>query len=248
MAGLLGAIFLALAGYGAVKSEVNNAKYSDYSKHTAKENNDVWYNDGWGQARSTQTNEPVKVLSNSECSAVIGKSGKVYQAQLSPEKLEELRLKNAIQYCKENGIKYLPWHFNTNGDNVCSMGVEIETGKKYVIDDGGLGNYGRETFEVTYLRDRPSTLNTIYGKQKFYLFVNDGTEEEHRYYFKYYHKKGSDKSHPIAKAVKVPCGGWYYTRKHIISREDYEERIKEVEKFPKYKNYNVVKELPPMDE
>lgn len=243
MAGLFALIYFALRGHAGIKDGFEKAKYTDYSKNKAIEDGDIYYDDGWGQTRSTQTNEPVKVLHNDEVSAVIGKSGKVYQARLSEEKLEEVRLRNAIEYCKENGIKYLPFHFNTDYPfEPGYTGIEIETGRKYGITRYGDYYFGYNYYLI-YLQDKPHKFwHERRGMINKYLPVHDGTEEMERYYHKHYLEPNFNKEeHPNVTMCRADNRGhYYYTIMHPISEEEGKLRLSEVEKYPAYKSYNNV--------
>ena len=242
MAGLLSAIFLALAGHSVAKTEITNAKYTDYSKNKAKENGDVYYDDGWGNTHATSTNEPVNVMQNGNATVVVGKySGKMYYGSLSREKLEELRLERAIKYCKENGIKYLPWHFYTNAwlDGPGETGIDIETGKRYAVH--------KRNDEYTYvsLSDKPTK---VYHERsvdyKEYFALNNATEKMYKDKMKALHEAthtGDLKlynSLPYVDQIYVNGGmSCYYSQEFFITEEEYNERRKEVEEFPMFVNY-----------
>ena len=243
MAGLLSLIFLAFAGHGIAKDEINKAKYTDYSKHKANENGDVYYEDGWGKTKSTQTNEPVNVMHDGSASVVVGKySGKVYQAKLSEEKLEELRLERAIEYCKENGIKYLPWHFYTNARPQApgDMGIDIETGYRYLVYDRSISSQKEYTYIL--LNNKPSRVYHPCHPNglEVYQALENGTERMEKERSKALHDRNLElyDSLPIAKFVKYEgTTRWYYTQEFRITEEEYNERKKEVEEFPMFIKY-----------
>ncbi len=218
MAGLFALLF---GGYFLGKNVVQDAneRYeTNLSKNLAKNTGEQLYIDFWNKLHWTETGEEVRLCgakgNHSTGYKIVGvQSGTVYYHEKSDAELLEDKFKAGLEYCKANGIKYLPWKFDTDFGFVkfASSGIEIDTGKRYVFL-----NYS-DTYYMVYLEDYPHSIYCPYrGSRRTYDAVHDETRES-------YEKPGFT----VAQLRHRTYGGEdydYYTKIYEVSKEEYLER------------------------
>lgn len=236
---------LALLGLGAlVGASFNDSTRKIMGSKSARKwadiNDDLIYMDGYRQYRSTETNEAVVVkgVKGSSCGySVIGvKSGRVYAREKSEAEKEQERFEKALEYCKENNIKYLQWYFpinNISRDRPDCTGIEVETRKKYACLKSSYGNHS-----LIYLENLPHDVHSEYGMRKEFDAVHNGTEQDDKNFMKAL-KNGNIEEANKYKVLHCLHGAeistneyWYYTKVHQITKEEYDERLTELEEYP----------------
>ena len=225
MAGFLSLLFFGTVLGNSLYESVQSDIGSQIARKNAKTKGEIYYCDGAHSYRATETNELVYVVKDRDGAEIIKgqKTGRIYKEVKSNTEIREAKLKEAIQYCKDNNIKYLPWYFPVNipRDNPFCTGIEIDTGKKYIIKGKHIDNQ----YIMLYLEDNPHRFHCEYGSFKEYDAVHDGTAEMHKNDYwsalEYVHR--SDLNEHNTK---------YFTRCYIISKEEKEERLKIVERYP----------------
>lgn len=241
MSGLLG--LLILGGlFGADFIEGNKqAVDSQYARKNAQLKGKDMYYDGFHNLHWTENNEVLDEIKIGGVTEYRGtRSGTVYKREkskaFSEAENQKEKLENAIKYCKENGIEYLPFHFpvDISRNSPKCTGIEINTGKKYFCDRNRYGCI------LMYLEDEPHVSAGTYGKRKYYDAKHDATKDMHREYKKsitnatYKVQEVREERTYDDKANTIV----YYTRVYKISEDEYEKRMKEVDDFP-YECYDL---------
>lgn len=124
-------------------------------------------------------------------------TGRILYDYTEKEKEEKnKKMEIAINDAKLNGKKYLAWFFPTTFNEV--TGIEIETGKKYVLDkDSYVLIKGERAYSFRYLTGEIEEYKNIQGYIREYYIA----EEHHHFISKeeyyeredgYYHKKALD--------------------------------------------------------
>lgn len=229
MAGLFGFLGIgALLGDTIIKSAHEDLSYKYGKENAIAKGKEYFRGDrGWYW---TETGEPITIDYICGMTVYTGvKSGRVYKRDYGEksrqEDSEKERLKKAINYCKAAEYKYLPWNFNTNvlRDRPGCTGIEIETGRKYYVLKEGW-NHHTESYFLVYLEDEPHMAwSEARGNVMEYDATHDGDERMFR--------KGEAvcNTHRSKLAEK---NYQYYSIKYPISKQEYEERLEEVDNYP----------------
>ena len=238
MSGLLGLLILGGIFTNDLVSKSKRATSSESARKYAQIKKEDMYYDGFNNLHWTENNELLDVIRIGGVTEYRGRKTNILYKRVESEKFsenkkQERRLKEAIEYCKEHNIKYLPYYFPVNipRHDVLCTGIEIETGKKYLCD-----RYMNELFSLIYLEDEPHSYSCEYGKFKEYDAIHDGTKEMKRVWDKalsnnedYMSIQNVRECH--SRDIKA-LQSTYYTKKYMITREEYKERLSEVEEFP----------------
>lgn len=240
MSGLLALLGLGVLVGASVKDVTRKDMMSQSARKWADINSDDIYLDGHRQYRSTETNEVVVVkgVKGASCGySVIGvKSGRVYAREKSEAEKEQERFEKALEYCKENNIKYLKWYFPINNiprDKPDCTGIEVKTGKKYACLKSRFGDHA-----LIYLENLPHDVHSEYGMRKEFDAVHNGTEQDYKNFRKAL-KNGNIEEANKYKVLHYLHGAeistneyWYYTKEHQITKEEYDKRLTELEEYP----------------
>lgn len=240
MSGLLALLGLGVLIGASVKDSSRKDMRSMSSRKWADINNNDIYLDGYGNYRSTKTNEIVAVqgFKGANCGySVVGmNSGHVYTKEKSEAEKEQERFEEALEYCKEHNIKYLQWYFpinNISRDRPDCTGIEVETGKKYACLRDGYNNH-----TLIYLENEPHYVHSEYGMRREFDAVHNGSEQDYRNFLKALKNRNIEEAnqyevlHCLHGDKSCSNDYWYYTKKHHITKEEYDERLNELEEYP----------------
>ena len=241
MSGLLGLLILGgLFGANFIEGNKQAIDSQNAKKYAQIKGKDMYY-DGFHNLHWTKNDEVLDEIKIGGITEYVGtKTGTVYKREksetFSEAENQNEKLKNAIKYCEENGIEYLPFHFPVDIPRYSPKctGIEISTGKKYFCDTNSYG----ET--LIYLEDVPHVSSGQYRKRKIYDAKHDATKEMYRAYQKsiidatYGVQEVKEERTYDDKANTIV----YYTRVYEISEDEYKKRMKEVDDFP-YEFYDL---------
>lgn len=192
MAGLF-ALFYGL--FSLVDNSICSAKEYDFkqeSKKIALEKGNLTYMDSKGWEFFIETDELCQTTFDYRNGHRVIKSinskglptGRILYDYTEKEKENEnKKLEIAIEEARLKGQKYLVWHFPTIFNE--TTGIEIETGKKYVLDrESYVLINGKKAYGLYYLKNETKKEKNVQGYIKeYYLKEEHGrliTEEEYK--------------------------------------------------------------------
>lgn len=241
MVGLFGFLFLGGLFGANFMQDNKRAVEGQFAMKAAKQKGEEMYYDGFHNLHWTENNEILNVIKLGGVTEYIGvKSGKVYKTESSEWfdeiKSNEKKLKDGIEFCKEHGIKYFPFHFPQyiGSNNPICTGIEIETGRKYYCDKSKNGHI----CSLIYLEDNPHTYSGSYGKYKEYDAVHDATKEMYQYYINHITDNNIQNVRSLFSRDSKAFKNTYFTKEYKITMEEYKERTKEIDKYP-YEFYRI---------
>lgn len=234
MAGLIALIGGLLLTGNEIKNSVSRDVETKYARELAIKNNEELYYDGYNNPHWTETGELVEVDTFLGGCTIIGKKTKIiYKNEPNILQKKETNFEEAIKYCRDNNIEYLPWYYPNSifGRTPGCTGIEVKTGKKYICTPGF---EDRDEIDWTikinkyyliYLENKPHDRYSEYGSFREYDGIHDGSKELKSQNFRLcseekHYGKGKDKNYT------------YYTRRYIISEEEYHKRTTPLEKYP----------------